>query len=291
MALSYGTILEMLTVNSTKHFFSEYVQIYNKKVRLFVNTKTDSENSKMQESRKILVVGEEGIFSESLIDYAVSVAKRLNYDILALSVIRNELIEVSDKSEKKLNKAFEIKSASGGVGYSYLLRFGEAGVIVEKIIHEIKRIGFVITGSDESKENIAAEVTIPVFSVFLNKNTKGGKVMTKEIKKKKPVGKTLGYGAISLAMYAAVFINADTVTSYFTRGGWYSALPILTVFAFSFAHGAFASNFWTLMGIEAAHKDVKVVTVEKSVQDDVRTIKVARKRPRARAYINPFHRI
>ncbi|MGB5157262.1 hypothetical protein [Desulfobacterium sp. N47] len=256
-----------------------------------MNTKTDSENSKIQERRKILVVGEDGLFSESLIDYAVSVAKRLNYDILALSVIRNDLVQLSDKSEKRINKSFEIKAASGGVGYSYLLRFGEAGVIVEKIIHEIKRIGFVITGSDDSKEKIAAKVTIPVFSVFLNKNIKGGKKMAKEINKKKPVGKTLGYGAITVAFYAAVFTNADIVTNYFSRGGWYAALPILTVFAFSFAHGAFASNFWSLMGIEAARADVKVVTIEKSVQDDVQTKKVARKRPRARAYINPFHRI
>nr|CBX28891.1 hypothetical protein N47_B20370 [uncultured Desulfobacterium sp.] len=291
MILSYGTILEVKKIKRTKHFLSDYVQNHNKKVRLFVNTKTDSENSKIQERRKILVVGEDGLFSESLIDYAVSVAKRLNYDILALSVIRNDLVQLSDKSEKRINKSFEIKAASGGVGYSYLLRFGEAGVIVEKIIHEIKRIGFVITGSDDSKEKIAAKVTIPVFSVFLNKNIKGGKKMAKEINKKKPVGKTLGYGAITVAFYAAVFTNADIVTNYFSRGGWYAALPILTVFAFSFAHGAFASNFWSLMGIEAARADVKVVTIEKSVQDDVQTKKVARKRPRARAYINPFHRI
>lgn len=245
----------------------------------------------MQEGRKILVVGEEGLFSESLIDYAVQVAKRLNYDILALNIIPKDLDNISDKSEKNINKLFKVKAASGGVDYNFLLRSGDVGAIVEKIIHEIKRIGFVITGSDESKEKIAAKVTIPVFSVFSNKNIKGGKKMAKEINKKKPVGKTLGYGAITVAFYAAVFTNADTVTNYFSRGGWYAALPILTVFAFSFAHGAFASNLWSLMGIEAAHTDVKVVTIEKSVQDDVQTKKVARKRPRARAYINPFHRI
>ncbi len=115
--------------------------------------------------------------------------------------------------------------------------------------------------------------------------------MAKEMNKKKPIGKLLGYGAISAALYVAVFTNADTVTNYFTRGGWYAALPILTVFVFSFAHGAFASNLWSFMGINAVQKDVKVVTIEKSAQDDVRTQKVARKRPRARAYINPFHRI
>jgi len=256
-----------------------------------VNSKSDSENTKMQIGRKILVVGEEGLFSESLIDYAVQVAKRLNYDILALSVIQKDLGELTDKSNK-YNKLIEIKAVSCGVGYNFLIRSGDTGVIVEKIIHEVKRIEFVITGSDESKEKIAAEVTIPVFSVFSNNNIKGGgKTMAREINKKKPVGKVLGYGAISVALYAAVFTNADTVTNYFTRGGWYAALPILTVFVFTFAHATFASNLWSLLGISAAHKDIKVVTIEKSAQDDVRTTKVARKRPRARAYINPFHRI
>ncbi|MFH2045218.1 MAG: hypothetical protein ABIK92_08725 [Pseudomonadota bacterium] len=256
-----------------------------------MNSKSNSENSKMQGHRKIIVVGEDGLFSENLIDYAVQVAKRLNYDIIALSVIQKSLNEISGKSEKYFNKLFGIRAASGGVNCDYQQRFGDSGEVVEKVIHEVKRIEFIITGSDESKEKIAAEVTIPVFSVFTNKNIKGGKAMEKEIKKKKPVGKTLGYGAISLALYAAVFTNTDTITDYFTRGGWYSALPILTVFAFSFAHGAFASNFWSLMGIEAAHADTKVVTIEKSVKDDVRTKKAARKRPRARAYINPFHRL
>lgn len=256
-----------------------------------MNIKSDSKNSRMEECRKILVVGEEGLFSESLIDYAVQVAKRLNYNILSVSVMQKGLEEVSGKPGEFLNNLFRMKAESGGIGYDNLLRYGDSGIIAEKIIHEIRRIGFIITGSDESKEKIAAEVTIPVFSVFTNKNIKGGKKMAEEIKQKKPVGKTLGYGAISLALYAAVFTNTDTITDYFTRGGWYSALPILTVFAFSFAHGAFASNFWSLMGIEAAHTDTKVVTIEKSVKDDVRSNKVARKRPRARAYINPFHRL
>jgi len=152
-------------------------------------------------------------------------------------------------------------------------------------------VEFVITGSDEIKEKIAAEVTIPVFSVLSNNNMRGEKIMGDEIRKKRPVGKTVGYGAVTVALYAAVFTNADTITSYFTKGSWYAALPIATVLIFSFAHGAFASNLWSLLGIEAARKDVKVATAEKTVHQDVRAKKSARKRPRARAYINPFHRI
>jgi hypothetical protein len=73
-------------------------------------------------------------------------------------------------------------------------------------------------------------------------------------RKKKPVAKTLIYGAITAILYAAVFTNADAVLHFFTRGGIYAALPIGAVFVFSFAHGAFASNLWSVLGIEAITK-------------------------------------
>ena len=41
---------------------------------------------------------------------------------------------------------------------------------------------------------------------------------------------------------------------YFTKGGIFAALPIVTVFAFSFVHASFASNLWSLLGIEATKK-------------------------------------
>ena len=71
------------------------------------------------------------------------------------------------------------------------------------------------------------------------------------------IAKTIGCGVASLALYAAVFWNSGTVTKYFTRGGWYAALPVLTVFVFSFVHGAFASNLWSVLGIEATRKAVQ----------------------------------
>jgi hypothetical protein len=73
-------------------------------------------------------------------------------------------------------------------------------------------------------------------------------------KRKKLIGKTLLYGAISAALYAAVFSQAGTIVEFFARGGVYAALPIATVFVFSFAHGAFASNLWSALGVEATIK-------------------------------------
>ena len=267
-----------------------------------MNTESHSNESKMQDRRKILVAGEKDLFSETVMDYAVMVAGRLDYDILALSIVpegeENSFSagyagpdEACNKFEACSGRVFKNKAASNGIGFDYLVRFGGSGEAVEKLIHEIKRIEFIITGSDEIKEKIAAEVTISVFSVLSNNNIRGEKTMGEEIRKKKPIGKTVGYGAVTAALYAAVFTNADTITNYFTKGSWYAALPIATVLIFSFAHGAFASNLWSLLGIEAVRKDVKVATAEKTVHQDIRAKKSARKRPRARAYINPFHNI
>jgi hypothetical protein len=63
---------------------------------------------------------------------------------------------------------------------------------------------------------------------------------------------TIGLGITSAIMYATVFLNVGPVMKYFSAGGAYAALPILTVFAVSFVYGTFASNLWTLLGIEAS---------------------------------------
>jgi uncharacterized integral membrane protein len=70
-------------------------------------------------------------------------------------------------------------------------------------------------------------------------------------KSNKQVGKTLLFGLLSIALYAAVFSHATAVAHFFARGAWYAILPIITVFLFSFVHGSFASHVWTLLGIEA----------------------------------------
>ena len=86
------------------------------------------------------------------------------------------------------------------------------------------------------------------------------------------IGKTVGYGIAAAALYAAVFWNTDTVMHYFTKGAWYAALPIATVFVVSFVHGAFASYLWEALGIQAPKRVAPRPTVAKRP--------VVRKRPR-----------
>jgi len=89
--------------------------------------------------------------------------------------------------------------------------------------------------------------------------------------------KAVLYGALTAALYAAVFTHADTVLAYCSRGAWFAALPIATVFVFSFVHGAFANYLWAALGIEAT---------KKAVQPRVAERPAPRKRPRPRLHLN-----
>lgn len=103
--------------------------------------------------------------------------------------------------------------------------------------------------------------------------------MARTRKSKKLIGKTILFGALSLTMYTVFFMNSALATTYFTKGLYYAALPILTAFAFSFVHGAFAGNVWSLLGIEASQK-------RPQPRPAAQPRPVRTKRPRARAYLN-----
>jgi len=82
--------------------------------------------------------------------------------------------------------------------------------------------------------------------------------MAQSTTKKKPVGKLIVMGIISIALYSTLLLKQDLVNSTFARGGMYALLPIITAFVFSFIHGSFTGNFWTVLGIEAAKKKKEV---------------------------------
>lgn len=76
--------------------------------------------------------------------------------------------------------------------------------------------------------------------------------------KKKPIGKMIVMGAISIALYAVLLSQQDIINQYIGKGGFYAFLPIATAFLFSYFHGTFTGDFWTVMGIEASSKKKEV---------------------------------
>jgi F0F1-type ATP synthase assembly protein I len=82
--------------------------------------------------------------------------------------------------------------------------------------------------------------------------------MAQSTTRKKPVGKLIVMGIISIALYSTLLLKQDLVNSTFVKGGLYALLPIVTAFLFSFIHGSFTGHFWTVLGIEAAKKKKEV---------------------------------
>ncbi len=220
------------------------------------------------ENRKILVVGTETGFSEAVMDYAVNLAERLGYDLITMVVgpeaapggmfnspYRRYLQEKFKKQAKAAARLIESKVREKGLGYEHLVRFGDLSRAVETLNHEKRRIEFVINASEMSEAEMAGGVTLPVFTI---KGDQGERIMAHEPKRNfNLAAKTVGLGIATAALYAAVFLNSGSVMKYFTRGGWYAALPIATVFVFSFVHGAFAHHVWEVLGIRAPQKTVQ----------------------------------
>ncbi len=82
--------------------------------------------------------------------------------------------------------------------------------------------------------------------------------MAQSITKKKPVGKMVAMGIISVGLYVYLMSNQDMVNGSFAKGGWFAFLPIITAFVFSFFHGSFTGHFWTVLGVEASKKKTEV---------------------------------
>jgi hypothetical protein len=241
--------------------------------------------------RKILVVGKSHAFTSGVIEYAANLSQRLGYDIIAMNVnpalaqsgaffspynqhLRGKFTQRAQEAWSKV----EAELASQGIHGEQVVKFEDLVGSIKALNHEVKRIDFVITDAGIRDEEITGEITLPVFSIS---GYQGEQAMAKEIHEKTSRGKLLGrtavLGVASAALYAAVFTHTTTVMKYFTKGGIFAALPIVTVFVFSFVHGAFTSNLWSVLGIEATKK----------VQPRVAPKRPApRKRPRPRVQLN-----
>ena len=130
------------------------------------------------EPPKILVVGKEDIFTERVMDYAVSLAERLGYNIIAMNV--NTVVGHSGKFlspfKKHLREEFEKRAAEAAeslrqkalakeIQFEHVVKFGEVSKAVEELHHEMRRIEFVVTEPEAYPEKGETEVTIPVFSM------------------------------------------------------------------------------------------------------------------------------
>lgn len=138
----------------------------------------DIVRGELQERPRILVVGNGYTFSPPMVEYAVGLARRLGYEIVALSCAptRSRTLRGLGPSEKERFEEFRRKAAirgvelmarraaEEGVPFQHVVGRGSMGRCIRELEWEVSRLKFVLT-EPESTDKIGKETSVPVFSL------------------------------------------------------------------------------------------------------------------------------
>ena len=252
----------------------------------------------------ILVVTRNGHIAEPVMDYAVNLADRLKYSLLAVHI--NTLPFFRDGGERsrlfsmaleESSLLFEKKAGARGVEIQHLGETGKVGKVVKRLCYTEKRIEFVIIDQGIRMEEVASQAPVPVFSVIYTRPEKGkmaksthynpmkkGESRMSTTSRKRHLKNCFVFGGLTAVMYAAVFTNPETFMSYLTKGGFYALLQVAVVLAVSYAHGNFTNSFWAALGIEGSKVSPgKSAEVRKESTDTTGARKDTRPRAEIRA--------
>jgi len=128
---------------------------------------------------KLLVVGNESTFTRSVIDYAIEMAERMSYDIVALNTapLSCETFKFLSFSQSSICKEFQEFSEKNviefsqlasrkGIGFAHVVKFKEAEAAIEEIGREYP-IDFVIEEPENRAANRLGEDNRPRQEVFV----------------------------------------------------------------------------------------------------------------------------
>jgi len=125
---------------------------------------TMAEQREEQEPTRLLVMGRESDFSKEIIDYALEMAQRMSYEILALNTAplscetfklfsssRNQVCEEFKSMSEKSAGLFQEAAAEKGIPFDHVVMFSEPEEALESINKEHKDIAFVVSESVENR--------------------------------------------------------------------------------------------------------------------------------------------
>jgi hypothetical protein len=246
----------------------------------------------------ILAVTRNGHMSEHVMDYALNVAHRMQYNLLAVHVDtlpffcdRGKRSKLFAAAMRESEQVFQGKARTRDVTVEHLAELGKISGVINRMCHAKKRIEFVIIDKGIRLAEVAKGAPVPVFPVITTRSGRSSQTIFHTTPKKgvfamsaitttHHIKNCIVFGALNAGLYAAVFANQDVVMKYFAKGGAYALLPVATVFAVSYLHGNFTSSFWSALGIEASKK-----TVEKRREAEPKVV-APRPDPRPRAQVN-----
>ena len=113
---------------------------------------------------KLLVVGRETSFSREIIDYALEMAQRMSYEVLALNTAplscetfklfsssRNKLCEEFRNTSEENVRAFQEEAETLGIPFSHVVEFCEPDEALEGITRKYGEIEFVVSEAEEER--------------------------------------------------------------------------------------------------------------------------------------------
>jgi hypothetical protein len=107
---------------------------------------------------KLLVMGREGSFSSEVIDYAIDMAQRMSFEIVALnsaplscdafnllSTAQKKLCEEFQSLSEKNAQSFRLQAEAKGIAFTHVIKYDEPEAALASVQREYANIEFVIS--------------------------------------------------------------------------------------------------------------------------------------------------
>jgi len=118
----------------------------------------------VEESRKLVVVGKESVFSKEIIDYAIDMAERMSYEIVALNTapLSCETFKLSSSRDQICTDfqmlaehnvhPFREAAEKRGIAFTHVVKFSESYEVLKDLRKEIGEFEFVV--SEEEQDTV-----------------------------------------------------------------------------------------------------------------------------------------
>lgn len=123
-----------------------------------------------EQAGKLLVLGRESNFSREVMDYALEMAQRMSYEIVALNTapLSCDTFKKFSASQKELcrnfrhmseehAKTFQREAEKLGIGFQHVVKFTDREEALHEINQEIRDIEFVVSDREKASVNRAEQ--------------------------------------------------------------------------------------------------------------------------------------
>jgi len=126
------------------------------------------ETKAAKESRKLMVVGRESTFSREIIDYAIDMAEKMSYEIVALNTAplscetfrlsssRDQICTDFQMLSEQNVRPFREEAEKMGIPFTHVVRFSESSEVLGALRKEIGEFEFVV--SEEEQDVVSSRV-------------------------------------------------------------------------------------------------------------------------------------